>query len=161
MKTNKLYQLLLLLLIYSCESTYCQPDSTRKNIISIAPLSLIDQTISFSFTRKINGYIDISFNPRIRIQDANNIDSRVISKGWIWYRFDDPYYYYNKFAFRLGLTFHRKHFFFEPNFQYENAFFKNQKIYITDPHPTIEYEILNRSFRSYGIIALFGVIIET
>jgi len=108
-----------------------QVDTTHKNIVSISPLCLINQTISLSYTRQLNKTFDIEINPRIRIQPYKNLDNCVYANGWIVYHSNNPYWYYNKYTLRLSVLYHLKWIYIEPIYQFEYGYFKNQTIWKT------------------------------
>lgn len=126
----------------------------KNHVISIAPLSLFDNTVSIKYSSKINQKLDFILNPSLRIQTATDL-----SNSFLLFKFDDPFWYYNKYSLRVGVMQHNRAFFIEPLIQYEYAYFKNQKLQ-TEDETGDAYDVcekLDRSFHSIGLVNLFGI----
>jgi hypothetical protein len=150
--------LLLGLFIYPFENGISQEVPLKNNTISIAPLPLIDKTISISYTRKLNKSIDFTLNPRVRIQNKKELDNHFLGLS-----FDDPYWFYTRYMIRTGILYHYQEYFIEPIFQYDYGFFKKQRFQIEDHEGDLydRYAILGRNCQSFGLMSLIGIIQET
>lgn len=91
-------------------TVFPQDTITKKNVLTIAPLSLLDGTLSLSYYRIYKQYGEIVVRTRMRLSWVNDpysahneIPGQNTSPSIL---IDIPFWYYNRLATEAGFSFH-------------------------------------------------------
>lgn len=146
---NRLFSTLFIILI--SVGIYSQDASdtiAADRILTIAPFSLLDKTISVSYYQEIGPDRYLTFNPRFR---ARLFDPLFIA--WDNLLNYDNHFNYSRALLRHGLQFRKKSLFFEPLVQEDFGWSGDRWISLMDDERSY---LVHMRYFSLGMIALVG-----
>jgi hypothetical protein len=150
--------LIPILTIFISIQCFSQDTLVRKNTIAFVPTSLLNRTIWLSYSRAITPALEITLNVSLRKAKS---ETPEVSHNQILdtYIVDDPFWYYNRYRARSGVSKHLGDFMFmDIGLQFEYAYFENQTLKVDD-NAGDAYDLywqLDRNFYSVGLTMLGG-----
>jgi hypothetical protein len=151
----KIFSFILFMFISSC--LFCQG---YFNSLTFAPTALINRTISFTYYKKFINNNEFSINPIVRIAKSSVLYNGSGPLGIII--FNDPFWFYNKYAIRFGymVPFHK--FYIEPMINLEYGYFKKDSLMTEDNSGEAgdKTEVLSREYKSVGLGIIVGHIYD-
>lgn len=153
------------IIMYVTVNVFSQDTITKKDVVTISPISLLDAKLSLSFYRTYKPYGDIvariSLRPSLifvkNLFVSNyDYDNEILGNSFI---IRDPFWYYNRLATEAGFSFHRGPLYIEPMMLFEFAYYKNLSMVVDDQEglSSDKFWRLNSSYEGIGTIVRFGV----